>query len=136
MPWGALWRSSHVQRSRSFAHRADQHRLDSGVSTLAPQIDFSHITMCPSCLNSFSVLFLCPFLLAIRCRRGGGYDPTLFQQIFNLFFFFLTLVALCPGSPLQVAAQVALFLGMRCSYSAREPRRTLHEYVKGWFSFT
>ena len=131
VPGSGPQRSSHAWRARSFAHRGRPAQAGLRVlprdpklaSVISPRAPVASIP-CQYCL--------CPFLLAVRSGRGGGYDRTLFHQIFNCFGFFLfdfsyPLPWLAPaggssGGPVP---------GHKAFLVSWEPRRTLHEYVKG-----
>lgn len=67
-----------------------------------------------------SCLFV-PFFLQLDVTGVRGMTLPYAIRFFSLFLFYLTLVILCPGLPLQVAAQVAQFLSTRHSYSAGNP---------------
>lgn len=64
-----------------------------------------------------SCLFV-PFFLQLEVGGMRGMTKPYAIRFFSLFLLYLTSVTLCPGLPLQVAAQVAQFLGTRHSYSA------------------
>lgn len=73
-----------------------------------------------------------PFFLQLEVGGVRGMTKPCAIRFFSLFLLYLTSVTLCPDLPLQVAAQVAQFLGTRHSYSSGNIEGHW-ECVKGWF---
>lgn len=111
---------------------AGQNTLDLEVFTLGHQIGFSHFAMWPVVSIPLQSHLFVPFFLQLEVGGVRGMTKPYAIRFFSLFLLYLTSVTLCPDLPLQVAAQVAQFLGTRHSYSAGNIEGHW-ECVKGWF---
>lgn len=78
-----------------------------------------------------SCLFV-PFFLQFDVGGVGNSSPSDFQFVLFLFDFHYPL----PWLALAGGSSSGPVPGHKAFLFSWEPRRTLHEYVKGWFSFT